>query len=102
MHVLALSPDQAVLCCICVGSLISAGICCLVGGPVSERSRGYRLIETAGLPTGSPPSSASSSFPLIQPLGSAASVHWSASDSSASCWVFWRAVMLGPFFVSAP
>ena len=41
-----------VLCCICIGGLISAGACCLVGGPVSERSRESRLIETAGPPTG--------------------------------------------------
>jgi hypothetical protein len=36
---------------------------------------GVRLIETAGPPRGSP-SSASSSFLLIQPQGSPASVHW--------------------------
>ena len=29
--------------------LISASICCLVGGSVSERSRGSRLFETASL-----------------------------------------------------
>jgi hypothetical protein len=33
---------------LCVGGLISAGVCCLVGGPVSERFQGSRLIETAG------------------------------------------------------
>jgi hypothetical protein len=46
----------------CVLGLISAGICCLVGGPVSERSQGSRLTETAGSPTGLASSSASSSF----------------------------------------
>jgi hypothetical protein len=47
------------------GCIISAGICCLVGGSVSERSREFRLVETAGLPMGSPSSSASLSFSLI-------------------------------------
>ena len=54
---------------------------------MSERSLGSRLIETAGPPTGSPSSSASSSFSLIQPQGSAQpqklSIGWvqiSASD----------------------
>jgi hypothetical protein len=51
-----------VLSCICVGGLISADVCCLVGGSVSERFQGSRLVETAGLPTGSPSSSASSIF----------------------------------------
>ena len=79
-------PDRlAVLWCICVGVLILGGVCYLVGGLVSERSWGSRLIETAGSPTGLPSSSASSSSSLIQPQGSAAlSISWvqiSASDS---------------------
>ena len=53
-----------------------AGVCCLVGGPVSERCWGSRLIETAGLPAGLASSSASYSFSLIQSQGSTASVHW--------------------------
>jgi hypothetical protein len=56
--------------------LISAGVCCLVGGSVSERSHGSRLVETDGLPMGSPSSSASSSLSLIQPQGSPASIYW--------------------------
>jgi hypothetical protein len=56
--------------------LISAGVCCLVGGSVSERSQGSRLIETAGLPMGSPSSSASSSLSLIQPQGPWTSDQW--------------------------
>ena len=58
-----------------------------------------RLIETAGLPIGSPCSSASSSFFLIQPQGSAPSVHWLGVNiciDSAACWVFCRIVMIGP------
>ena len=47
VHLLWLNPDPAVLCCICVGGLISTGVCCLVSGPVPERSWGPRLIETA-------------------------------------------------------
>jgi hypothetical protein len=38
----------------CWGPSISAGVCWLVGGPVSERSQGSRLFGTACLPTGSP------------------------------------------------
>jgi hypothetical protein len=45
-----MNTDQAVLCCMCVGDIISAGVCCLVGGPVFERSLGSRLIEIAGIP----------------------------------------------------
>jgi hypothetical protein len=79
-------PDPAVLWCICVGGLISAGVCCLVDDPVFERPQWFRLIETAGPPTGSPSSSASSSFSLIQPQGSAASVRWLGVN--ISLWLF--------------
>jgi hypothetical protein len=51
-------------------------ISCLIGDPVSERSRGSRLNETAGPLTGLPSSSAPSNFSLIQSQGSAVSVHW--------------------------
>ena len=50
--------------------------CMLPGWRSSERSQGSRLIETAGLLTGSPSPLASSSLPLIQPQRTAASVHW--------------------------
>jgi hypothetical protein len=81
VHLLRPYPDLSGLCFICVWGLRSAGVCCLFGGPVSERSLGVvvvvsMLIETAGPPTGSPSSSASSSFSLIQPQGSATSIHW--------------------------
>jgi hypothetical protein len=46
-----------------IGGLISDGVCCLVGVPVSERSRESRLIENAGPPTGSSFSSAYISLP---------------------------------------
>ena len=60
----------------CWGPHISC-VCCLVGGPVFERSRGSRLIETVAPPTGSPSSSSASfSFSLSRPQGSAASLHW--------------------------
>jgi len=52
-----------------------AGVCSLVAELVFERSRGNRLIETAGPPTGLASSSASSRFSLIQPEESAASIH---------------------------
>jgi hypothetical protein len=54
---------------------ISAGVCCLVGGSVSERSGGSRLAETANPPTRSLSFSASYSFSLIQQQSSAASLH---------------------------
>jgi len=76
MHLLLLNPDPGVLCGVCVGGLISAAACCLVSDPVSERSQGSRIIETAGPPSGLSSSSASSSFFLIQLEESAASVHW--------------------------
>jgi hypothetical protein len=56
------NTDPEVRYCMCVGDLLSAGVCCLFGGPVSERSWGSRLIKTAGPPTGSP-SQLPSAFP---------------------------------------
>jgi hypothetical protein len=70
VSVLSLRPDQAVLCCVCVGGLGPASVCCLVGGLVSERSQGSRLVEIAGLPMGS-----SHEVALLHE-GSLASVHW--------------------------
>jgi hypothetical protein len=50
MHLLSLSKGlMIVLCCICVGDIITASICCLVGGSVSEHSQESRSVETAGL-----------------------------------------------------
>jgi hypothetical protein len=69
-------PDPRVLWCICVGGLISVGVCCLDSGWVSEQSEGSRLVETAGFPIVSPLSSACFSFSLIQPQGSPASFYW--------------------------
>ena len=63
MHLLPLSPDQAVLCCIYVRGLLSAGIYCLVGGSVSERSQGSRIVDTAGLPMGKLPPQLLPAFP---------------------------------------
>lgn len=62
-YLLWVNPDTAVLWWICAQGLISVGICCLVGGPVSERFQGSKLIESAGPSTWSSFSSASSSFP---------------------------------------
>jgi hypothetical protein len=53
---------------------MSDGVWCLVGGSVSERSRGLRLVKTAGLLIGLPSSSVSSSFSRIQLQVSPASV----------------------------
>lgn len=79
MPLFSLRPGQAV--CICVRGLRSAGVCWLVGGSVSARSGGFRSVETAGLLVG-PYTSASSSFPLIWPLGFLASVHWMGASIS--------------------
>jgi hypothetical protein len=61
-------------------------VCFLFSGPVFERSWGFRLIETAGPPTGSPSSSTSFSLSLIQPQGWAASVHW--LSATICLWLF--------------
>jgi hypothetical protein len=78
-----MNTDLTVLYCMSVGRLISAGVCCLVGGPMFQSSQGFRLIKTAGPPTELPFSAFQIS--LIQPQRTAASVHWlgeiSASDS---------------------
>jgi hypothetical protein len=55
--------DLEVLYCMCVRGLISAGVCCLFGGPVFEISWGSRLTKTAGPPTESPFPSTSFSLP---------------------------------------
>jgi hypothetical protein len=52
-----------------------------------------RLVKTIGLPIGLPSSSASSSFPLIQPLGSEVSVHWLGIN--IYIWLF--QLLAGPF-----
>jgi hypothetical protein len=95
-------PRHTHIQCMCVGGLISAGICCLVGSPLFEISRGSRLSETAGSPTGSPSSSDSNNFSLIQPQGSAPSIYWLGTNMciwlfQPLCWVFQRAVMIGTF-----
>lgn len=56
--------------------LISNNTCCLIGGSMSEKSQESRLVEPSGLAMGSPSSSISSSFSLIQSQWSPASVHW--------------------------
>jgi hypothetical protein len=66
--------------------LLSADVCCLVGGPLCNRSLESWLSETADLPTGSPISSAYSSFLLIQPQGSPDSVL--CSGATIYIWLF--------------
>jgi hypothetical protein len=58
----------------CWGPHTLAGVCCLVGGSVSERSLRSRSVEIAS-PMGLP-SSSCSSFSPIQPQESPASLHW--------------------------
>lgn len=66
--------DQAVLCCICSGGLGPVCACCRVGGSVSGSPHGSRVVEAAGLPTGSPSSLASSILSLIYPQETLTSV----------------------------
>jgi hypothetical protein len=79
VHHLQMNTDPEVLYCMCVGGLISAGVCCLFGGPVFEISQGGRLSKTAG-PTESPFSAFFQSLPTQQEV-SAASVHWLGSNN---------------------
>jgi hypothetical protein len=54
---------------------------------------GSSLFETAGFSIGSPSSSASSSFSLLQPQDSPASVHWLGEN--ICIWIF--QLLVGPF-----
>ena len=72
MHLLLLRPDPGVLCCVCVGGAHISWLCCVVGGLLSERSQGSRLVDAAALLIGLPSSSPSFSLYLIQPQGSPA------------------------------
>jgi hypothetical protein len=56
-----MNTDLEVLYCMCVVGLISAGVFCLFGIPVFEKSQEPRLIKTAG-PTTELPFSASFSL----------------------------------------
>jgi hypothetical protein len=88
---------------VCWGPHIS--LCMLPGWWLSDRSQESRLVETVGLPMGSSSSSASSSFSLIQPEGSAASVQCLGANIC-----IWLSCLLGllegshdrPLFVSTP
>ena len=85
----------------CWGPHISC-VCCLVGGLVSERSQGSRLIETTG-----PPYRVALLFSFFQLFPNSTTGVSSCSPLvrhkylhltlSAAYWVFQRAVMLGPF-----
>jgi hypothetical protein len=59
----SLRPDIAVLCYICAGGLSLAHVCSLVGGSVSGRFQGSRLVDTVGLPMGLPSPEGLRSFP---------------------------------------
>ena len=80
-----MNTDLEVLYCISVGSLISAGVGCMFGGPVFERSQGSRLIETVAPPPTLPFFSAFLSLSQFNNKGQLLlSVGWvqiSASDS---------------------
>jgi hypothetical protein len=75
-----------------LGELVSAGVCCLVSGSVSEKSRNSRSVETAVLPMW-PLSSSTSSFSLIQPQGSPDSIHWFGVNICT--WL--SQLLVGPF-----
>lgn len=71
---------------------MAAGVRCLVGSLVSERSQVSGSVENAGPPMGSASSSGSPSFSLIQSQGTPASGHWLAV--SIFIWFFW--LLVGP------
>jgi hypothetical protein len=92
--------DLTVLYCMCLRVHLSAGVCCLFGGPVFQRNQGSRLIENAGPPAGSPFSSASLSLPQFHKRGCfcpSVGCKYLHLTLSAACWVFQSVVMLGPF-----
>ncbi|EDL36963.1 mCG1051106 [Mus musculus] len=94
-----MNTDLEVLYCMCVEGLISAGVCCLFGDPVFERSRGSRLIETAGPPTGPQLLSAfPNSTTGISCFCLLVGCKYLHLALSAACWVFWSVVMQGPSF----
>jgi hypothetical protein len=90
----------------CVGGFISAGVCCLFGGPVFERCWGCRLIETAGPSAGLSFSSASFSLPYFNNRGQLLlSIDWvqiSASDSFSCLLGLLEGRHDKSLFVSAP
>jgi hypothetical protein len=96
-----MNTDPAVLYGMCVGGLISAGVGCLIGGPVFERSQGSRLIETVVLLQGCNSPQFPSAFPnsttevsCFCPLFGCKYLHLTLS---AACWGFQNEVMLGLF-----
>jgi hypothetical protein len=58
-----------VLCWICVGAVISAAVHCLIGGPVSERSRGSNKLRLLILIQGHPPPQILPAFPWFSHRG---------------------------------
>jgi hypothetical protein len=101
MHHLWMNTDPAVLCCTCVGNLLSAGICCLVGGPVYERSQRSRLMRLLVLLQDLPPPQLLSAFPnstaVVSSFCPLVGCKYLHLILSAACWVFQRTFMLGPF-----
>jgi hypothetical protein len=99
------SQDPEVLCCICVGGLISGSVCYLVVGPVFERTWGSRLRLLVFLQD-HPSPQLFSAFPntttgvsCFCPLVGCKYLHLTPS---AACWAFQRAVMLGSCQVFGP
>ena len=99
-NLLWLNPDLAVLYCMCVVGLISAGVCCLLGGPVFERSQGSRLrlrVLLQDHPSLQLLSTFSNSTPGVNSFGTLFECKYLHLTLPAACWVFRSAVMLGPF-----
>jgi hypothetical protein len=99
-----MNTDLEVLYCLCVGGLISAGVCCLFGDPVFDRSWGvqinwdcwssYRnaLLPFPRLLSAFPYSTTEAS--CFCPLVGCTCLHLTLSTA---CWIFWRIVMIHPF-----
>jgi hypothetical protein len=79
------------------GDVGPASVCCLDDGSVSERSHGFGLVETVGLPMGSP--SSLSSFPNsttgILDSSTMVGCKYLCLSQSAACWASQRTAMLG-------
>jgi hypothetical protein len=79
-----MNTDPEVLYWMCVGGLISAGVCCLFGGSVFERSQGSKL-RLLVLLQGDPSPQLLSTFPNPT-RGVSCSLHWLGTD--ICIWLF--------------
>jgi hypothetical protein len=84
----------------CVGGLITAGVCCLFCGPVFERSQGSSL-RLLVLLQDHPSPQLLSAFPNsttgVSCFCALVGCNYQHLTLSTACWIFPRALMTGPF-----